>query len=204
MRKLVYDEMGNPVPCLVRGCSRFRERKNGFCDPHYWRNRKYGSPEGQPGTRAVPSNSERFWQKVNKTESCWEWQGSKVSGYGVFRANLDTDAEVYYNRHNASAGLRKTVKAHRFSYYLEHGRWPDATLHLDHLCRNPKCVRPDHLEEVTQAENNRRNPNWAGNLRGEKSPTTGLKRPISWYHNKHHVRGHSPETMKDCPDCRVV
>jgi len=35
------------------------------------------------------------------------------------------------------------------------GPIPDG-LHLDHLCANPPCVRPDHLEPVTQAENNRR------------------------------------------------
>lgn len=26
-------------------------------------------------------------------------------------------------------------------------------LHLDHLCRQPKCLRPDHLEPVTHAKN---------------------------------------------------
>ncbi len=29
-------------------------------------------------------------------------------------------------------------------------------LHIDHLCRIPRCVRPDHVEPVTLAENNRR------------------------------------------------
>lgn len=26
-------------------------------------------------------------------------------------------------------------------------------MHIDHLCRNPLCVRPDHLEQVTPREN---------------------------------------------------
>jgi hypothetical protein len=29
-------------------------------------------------------------------------------------------------------------------------------MHLDHLCRNPRCVNPDHLQPVTNFENARR------------------------------------------------
>ncbi|WP_405965909.1 HNH endonuclease signature motif containing protein [Streptomyces sp. NBC_00723] len=46
--------------------------------------------------------------------------------------------------------------AHRVSYRLSVGEIPTATPHIDHLCRNTNCVNPDHLEPVTQTENNRR------------------------------------------------
>jgi hypothetical protein len=36
-----------------------------------------------------------------------------------------------------------------------HGPVPDG-LELDHLCMNPPCINPDHLEPVTHAENMRR------------------------------------------------
>lgn len=32
-------------------------------------------------------------------------------------------------------------------------------MEIDHLCRNPGCCNPDHLELVTHAENNRRRAN---------------------------------------------
>lgn len=81
--------------------------------------------------------NERFWTKV-KTPSgigeCWLWQASKRSGYGVF-----------------SIG-HKTVSAHRFTYQRIIGPIP-VGYSIDHLCRNPACVNPYHLEPVTQRVN---------------------------------------------------
>ena len=81
---------------------------------------------------------ERFWRKVNKTETCWLWTGSlKAAGYGRLRVG-----EAY-------------VGAHRYSYELHVGPIP-AGLQLDHLCRTPACVNPAHLEPVSCRENVRR------------------------------------------------
>lgn len=78
--------------------------------------------------------TERFWSKVDKTDGCWEWTASLVSGYGQFR-------------HNG-----RIVRAHRFAYEQLVGPVPKG-LELDHLCRNRRCVNPAHLEPVTQQEN---------------------------------------------------
>ncbi|WP_217488537.1 HNH endonuclease signature motif containing protein [Curtobacterium sp. Csp1] len=70
-------------------------------------------------------------QLIDKTESCWNWIGTKnPDGYGKYRG-----------RH-----------AHRVVYERDRGAIPEG-LELDHLCRNKQCVNPDHLEPVTRAEN---------------------------------------------------
>ena len=49
----------------------------------------------------------------------------------------------------------QSTYAHRVSYLALVGPIP-GDLVIDHLCRNPKCVNPAHLEPVTRAENQRR------------------------------------------------
>lgn len=81
----------------------------------------------------------RFWAKVDVTESCWLWTGSRTGfGYGNFYAVPGSP-----------------VPAHRMAYELMIGPIPPG-LQLDHLCRVRACVNPDHLEPVTKDENNRR------------------------------------------------
>lgn len=45
--------------------------------------------------------------------------------------------------------------AHRVAYELSKGPIPGG-LELDHLCRNPACINPDHLEAVTRKVNQNR------------------------------------------------
>ena len=83
---------------------------------------------------------ERFWAKVNRTETCWLWTGTLSNGYGWFRIGSDRD------------GSGRTVYAHRWSYEQVHGPIPEG-LELDHLCRVRCCVRPSHLEATSHREN---------------------------------------------------
>lgn len=69
---------------------------------------------------------------VGNADSCWPWLGSlNNKGYGIFGSSK---------------------YAHRAVYVHVFGEIPEG-LELDHLCRNPVCVNPLHLEAVTHQEN---------------------------------------------------
>jgi len=97
--------------------------------------------QGHPGKLAADPLVRflRLMGPVPEDDGCWEYQGTKSKGYGLFGVQVQP-------------GVWKSVKAHRFSYEAFVGPIPDG-LHLDHLCRNPSCCRPDHLEPVTNREN---------------------------------------------------
>jgi hypothetical protein len=75
---------------------------------------------------------ERFMAKVDKQENgCWLWTAATDrDGYGHFSFE------------------RRTAQAHRVAYELLVGPIPEG-LTLDHLCRERRCVSPEHLEPVT-------------------------------------------------------
>lgn len=114
--------------CRVPECSRSFFGK-GLCRLHYHRKWRTGS------TDDPPSAEERAWARVRKTATCWFWVGSIANnGYGVIRRK------------------GTETRAHRYFYKLLRGEIPKGLV-LDHLCRNRACVRPDHLDPVTNVEN---------------------------------------------------
>lgn len=79
---------------------------------------------------------ERFQRKYEILETgCWQWHGTTNSNrYGFF--------------HLRNNGQKLIIMAHRFSYEVFKGPIPKG-YQLHHLCQNPACVNPNHLEPKT-------------------------------------------------------
>lgn len=83
--------------------------------------------------------TERFWEKVNRSDECWLWPGAhNPHGYGVFFVG----------------GATRQQLAHRTAWRLAFGPIPAGSLVL-HKCDIRNCVRPDHLFLGTQRTNMR-------------------------------------------------
>lgn len=86
----------------------------------------------------------RFSSKVTVSDGCWNWTACRDAlGYGRFSMGRGPN------------GHTRVYNAHRIGLILL-GMDVPADMVVDHLCRNPGCVRPDHLEVVERGENVRR------------------------------------------------
>jgi hypothetical protein len=73
----------------------------------------------------------------------------------VLDRSLKTDDCILWPGRIGSTGygrIGRTGIAHRAVFEARFGPIPDG-LHLDHLCRNPPCVHPDHLDPVDLMDN---------------------------------------------------
>lgn len=124
------------------------------------------------------SYQDRILKKIFIDENgCWNWTGFvHPKGYGLFGYN------------------GKTCLVHRVSYLLFRGSIEDG-LTIDHLCRNRKCINPEHLEPVDQRTNV---------LRGETIAADNISKNFC-------IRGHSlsgdnlvirKDGNRECRECR--
>lgn len=124
-------ECGNPI------------YKRTICRKHY--RRWLRDPSVERPSQRTPE--QRFWVKVDKDGplppsvpnlgACWVWTAgiNPGTGYGQFAP-----------KHGTQTG------AHRFSFELANGSIPDG-FEVHHKCFVRRCVRPEHLEALTRADN---------------------------------------------------
>lgn len=131
---------------------------------------------------AAKSDAQRFWERVQQTDTCWVWIGGKsAEGYGGFSVG------------SRPAGTLRHVGAHRFAYELLVGPIPEGA-HLDHLCRNTSCVRPDHLEPVSS---------WENIQRGKPSPPVLNKQKTCCVHGHEFTPENTWRDRRGSRHCRV-
>lgn len=123
------------------GVVRFRESPNGRTldrkkYAREWYRRKAVEVNGSVNVRSIDQSPQSKLEfKSCYTGDCIVWTGaSNRLGYG----------SLYIGK--------KHYMAHRLAYELRHGSIPDGH-QIDHLCRNPSCINPSHLEAVTHKVN---------------------------------------------------
>lgn len=111
--------------------------------------------------------------EVDPFTGCWHWTASlNYKGY----------SQVWWQGRMRSG--------HRLIYQMLIGPISDG-LQIDHLCRVPACVNPDHLEPVTPTENSRRGRH------GVLLTHCPQGHPYDEDNTKHHPNGR----WRDCKEC---
>jgi HNH endonuclease len=114
---------------------------------------------------------------------CLLWDGA-VDRHGYGRTS------ALFKEHSGAI----TRLAHRMAYTVAKGPIP-AGMQLDHLCEVRLCVNPDHLEPVTQAENQRRRRERRTRCKQGHSVTGD--NVYEWKNKQGHIR-------KGCRLCRAA
>lgn len=159
---------------------------------------------------------ERLFNKVDKTDTCWNWTGA-VTAYRPERPFAPAT-----KGYGVMSVTGKPMYVHRLSWLIHRGELAEGLV-IDHLCENTLCVNPSHMQQVTNKENTERSPkhtkNGAKYLKThcknghERTPEMRGRQCTVCYRQKHKARdgyckrGHlRPEEIKGkpCPRCQKM
>jgi ribosomal protein L37E len=143
-----------PSNCTCAGCdSPARNNTSPYCEKHYARWRRHGNPDIalKDHTPAAERWKTCYVETPGPLDTpCWIWTGrGQRDGYGLI----------------SNGAAHTSIPAHKFVYELKVGPVPDG-LELDHLCEIKRCIRPEHVEPVTNGENQLR----AARARSRREP----------------------------------
>lgn len=102
----------------------------------------------------------KFYSRIIKdpVTEYWEWQGARQKeGYGRICGPI-------WNYH---------ILVHRWSYEYHKGSIPSGQV-VRHMCDNPRCANPDHLEVGSYKENSADREAGLKHMRAENNPNRKL------------------------------
>lgn len=108
-----------------------------------------------------PKYLDKFWAKVDDTNDCWKWLGTKdKNGYGLM-----------YVGHILGSGT--TIRSNILSHLINIGPIPKG-LFVCHTCKSKECCNPEHLELGTPRKNARDRVRDGTVLVGSNNPSSKL------------------------------
>lgn len=135
LHPIIIKSNSSILPCSFEGCVNKQQAK-GLCGAH-WRQQHLGK------TLSKLRNQESIIERINPQfeviDGCWVWQGRVGGKQGYPQISL---------------GGRQTM-VHRI-VFEELVRPLLAGETIDHLCRNRKCINPNHLEAIPLRDNVKR------------------------------------------------
>lgn len=130
-----YEQLRRSRPkCQEPGCPT-KADKLGYCRRHE-RRALERLDEGHEGSPVMDAELEQIAESihVNPVTGCWEWTGSENRKYAAI-----------------VVGGREWL-GHRLMYvWFIGGHAPNKE--LEHICANPPCIRPNHLQPVSRRIN---------------------------------------------------
>lgn len=120
--------------CSLRECGRPHYGR-GWCQVHYGRWRRTGSPSSRRQIHASPEEAFLARTEPLPWSGCLIWTGALSNGYGSIRVDS------------------RTIPAHRYAWEREHGSIPDGLV-VDHRYHcDPACCEVTHLRLATPPQN---------------------------------------------------